>query len=593
MDAHRIAVAWLVWTGVFMTTAAPQAAPTGDSAKLRALFHREWEHTLRDDPVFASLQGDARYGDRWRDESLAAYGARREHAAALMAELDGIDPAGLSETDRLNKAIFRKQQENAHEQLAYRTYLLPVNQMDGIQNITETMSAFPFRDLRDYHNWLARLESFPAFMDQTILMMREGMRLGLVYPKVIMERVPDQIAAQIVDDPTTSRFFEPFKKMPETIPAVRRERIVEEARRAIAAKVIPAYRKFATFFDQEYLPACTEKVGVWQLPRGKPMYVFLARKYTTTDLTPEKIHQIGLDEVARIHAEMEKTIRKTAFEGDFQAFLRFLRTSPQFYDSSPEELLKDYRALSRRIDPQLVRLFKRLPRIPYGVEPIPDNIAPDTTTAYYREPAADGSRAGTYFVNLYRPEVRPKYEMEALSLHESVPGHHLQIALAMEQKDLPDFRRYTGFTAFVEGWGLYAESLGEELGFYQDPYSKFGQLTYEMWRAVRLVVDTGIHYLGWTRQEAIDFFAKNAAKTKYDITNEIDRYIAWPGQALAYKIGELKIKQLRARAEKALGDRFDVRDFHDVVLRSGAVPLDILEQDVDTWIADQRRLAGD
>jgi prolyl oligopeptidase len=429
------------------------------------------------------------------------------------------------------------------------------------------------------------MRAFPVLLDQNISLLREGIRSGIVHARVIMERIPDQIAAQIVDDPGESLFFKPFRQFPASVSPEEQARLTAEARKVIVESIIPSFRKFQAFFNEEYLPACSERVGVWQFPRGKEFYAYRARLYTTTDLTPEQIHEIGRREVKRIRAEMEAVIKQVEFEGTFQEFLHFLRSDPQFYYDDPQELLEAYRALSKRLDPALVKIFKTLPRAPYGVEPIPDHVAPDTTTAYYREPSADGSRAGTYFVNLYRPETRPKYEMEALSIHEAVPGHHLQIALMMELGELPEFRRYGGYTAFVEGWGLYSESLGGEMGFYQDPYSKFGQLTYEMWRAVRLVVDTGMHYMGWSRQQAIDFFKANAAKTELDIVNEIDRYIAWPGQALAYKIGELKIKELRARATAELGDHFDIREFHDVVLLSGAVPLDVLEDNVNAWIA--------
>ena len=384
-------------------------------------------------------------------------------------------------------------------------------------------------------------------------------------------------------------FYKPFKSIASDIPAGEQERLKKSAASAIREHIVPSYKKFAKFFDDEYYPACFDQVGAWQLPRGDEYYAIRARHFTTTSLTPEQIHAIGLAEVARIRKEMDAIVKDVGFQGSFQAFLQHLRTDKQFYYDTPEDLMNAYLALCKRIDPLLTKQFKNLPRIPYGLEPIPQHIAPDTTTAYYRPPSADGVRPGTFFVNLYRPETRPKYEMEALSLHESVPGHHLQLALQAELGELPKFRRYaTHFTAFVEGWGLYSESLGEELGCYKDPYSKFGQLTYEMWRAIRLVVDTGMHAKHWTREQAIDLFKENTAKTELDIVNEVDRYISWPGQALAYKIGELKFKELRRRAKNKLGDKFDVREFHDVVLRQGAVPLDVLEGIVDEWLATKR-----
>ena len=341
------------------------------------------------------------------------------------------------------------------------------------------------------------------------------------------------------------------------------------------------------------LPACFDQVGIWQVPHGDELYAYDVRRYTTTNLTPDQVHEIGLKEVARVRAEMDAVMKQTGFKGSRDDFFKYLRTDPRFFYKSPNDLLEAYKALAKTVDPNLVKVFRKLPREPYGVEAIPAVAAPDTTAAYYRPGAADGSRAGTYFVNLYKPETRPKWEMLVLTLHESVPGHHLQIALAHEMGDIPKFRRFGGYTAFIEGWGLYAESLGDDMGLYTDPYSKFGELTYQMWRAVRLVVDTGIHARHWSRERAIQYFLDNAPKAQLDIVNEIDRYIAWPGQALAYKIGELKIQELRARAHEQLGPKFNLKAFHEVVLGSGPLPLDILERNVNEWIAEQKKTSGE
>ena len=426
-------------------------------------------------------------------------------------------------------------------------------------------------------------------MDQTIALMREGMKQKVLWAKKVLERVPAQIDSQIVDLPQKSPFYSAFKKFPKTFSLKDRVSLKAKAALAIKNKVIPEYRKLKVFFVNEYLPASFPKAGIWQQPMGKAYYAFLARSYTTTDMRPKEIHQKGLSEVARIRAEMERIKTKSGFKGDLKAFFQFLRTDEKFYYKTPKALLAGYRAISKRIDPEVVKVIKTMPRMPYGVIPIPAQIAPDTTTAYYNRPAADGSRPGYYYVNLYKPETRPKWEMMALSIHEAVPGHHLQIALQQELGAVPNFRKFGGYTAFSEGWGLYSESLGEDMGLYDDPYDKFGQLTYEMWRAVRLVVDTGLHEFKWSRQRAIDYFADNAPKAKNDIVNEIDRYISMPGQALAYKIGELKMQELRVRATNELGEKFDLREFHDVVLLSGAVPLDILERNVNEWIRKHKK----
>ncbi len=570
-----------------MLFAASTAAHGDATTEFRSLLDEHWEWTLANSPVMASTMGDRRRNQDWTDNSRAAIEQRRQENRVFLRRAYAIDRDALGEIDQLNHELFRRNLQDQVDEYQFNAHLLPFSQRGGVQNLDNLASQLRLVSLQDYEDWLARLGKIDDVIDQTIALAEQGRKSGLMPPRVIMERLPDQIAAQVVELPADSPFFRPFTTIPPSVSAADRERLRAAATEVIEDTVIPAYRKLDRYFNSKYLPASRQSIGLSDLPNGGAWYELRARSFTTTRLTPDEIHRIGLDEVKRIRDEMMQIMDEVGFEGSFEEFLEHLRTDPQFYFDNPDDLYQEYLATSKRIDPELVKLFGKLPRMPYGVKPIPDTIAPDTTTAYYSRPAADGSRAGIYFVNLYKPEVRPKYEIEVLTVHEAMPGHHLQIALQQELGDMPNFRRFTGFTAFVEGWALYSERLGYDLGLYEDPYSRFGQLTYDMWRAVRLVVDTGIHYKGWTRQQAIDFFRDNAAKTEHDIVNEIDRYILWPGQALAYKIGQLKILQLRSRAELELGARFDVRAFHDELLGAGAVPLDILEQRIDRWIATQ------
>src|ERR1700760_2596924 len=585
-----------VWPFVFiffiLAVSGMALPPQGESKALHDLFAAAWDYDMQQRPQQASEMGDRRWNDKWDDVSMEAAAKRDQHNKEILAQLAKIDRKALNKTDQLNYDLFQKRYQDRVESYKYHWFLMGFNQRGGPQTSDELGDSLRFETLQDYADWLARLRSFPAHMDQQIALLREGIRERMVHPRVIMERIPAQIDKQIVSDPTQSGFYKPFKRFPKTISPEDQERLKKEAREAVEQQIVPAFTNFKHFFETEYLPACYDKVGAWQLPHGEELYAYQVRSYTTTKETPEDVHQIGLKEVARINSEMDRIMQQTGFKGTRSEFFQFLRTDPQFFYKTPEELFEAYQSLAKTVDPNLVKVFRKLPREPYGVEAIPASTAPDTTAAYYRPGAADGSRAGTYFVNLYKPDARPKWEMTALTLHESVPGHHFQISLAHELGEMPKFRRYGEYTAYVEGWGLYAESLGEDMGLYSNPYSKFGQLSYEMWRAVRLVVDTGIHVKHWTREQAIQYFMENCPKHELDITNEVDRYIAWPGQALAYKIGELKIKELRARAKEKLGANFDLREFHDVVLASGPVPLDILERNVDEWIATKLSSAG-
>lgn len=577
-------------TKIVLTTllvSMSSASYANASSEFTTLLDEHWEWQLAASPTMASQLGDRRYNDQWPDQNLQAIEQRHDDIREFLRRAYAIDRKELSIDNQLNYELFRRQLEDTVDAYQFNNHLMPFSHRGGVQNLDNLTNSLRLTTVEDFEDWLARISKIDDVIEQTIALAEKGRKSGYMAPKILMRRIPNQLSLQVVEIASASPLFMAFENMPDSISAADRERLRADAMEIIEDKVLPAYRKLDRYFNKKYLPAARESVGLSALPNGTAAYEYLVRSFTTTRMTPDEIHRLGLEEVIRIRDEMAKVIEEVGFEGSFQDFLVFLRTDPQFYYDTPEALYEAYLATSKRIDPELVNLFATLPRMPYGVKPIPDSIAPDTTTAYYSRPAADGSRAGIYWVNLYRPDVRPKYEIEVLSVHEAMPGHHLQIALQQELGDVPDFRRFLGFTAFVEGWGLYSERLGYELGLYKDPYSRFGQLTYDMWRAVRLVVDTGLHYKGWTRQQAIDFFKDNAAKTEHDIINEIDRYIGNPGQALAYKIGQLKMLTLRERAERRLGEKFDVRAFHDQLLGAGALPLDLLEQRMDEWLADQ------
>lgn len=587
---HRLLCALLA--AACLTSLPSAAADAPGAAALHELFEAEWQRGLRENPILATYLGDRRYDAAWPDVSEAAIASRHASDLAVLAQLEALDSPSLSTADQLNLDLFRRQYQGSLDEYRYGLHLMPVTQRRGIQTLYQLAEMLPFATVNDYENWIARLDGLGVLVDQTIDLMSTGLERGVVQPRIVMQRVPAQVEQQIVTDPQDSAYYAPFLSMPDSIPIAEQARLQAAAQTSIRETVVPAYRRFHAFLVEQYLPGSRDTVGAWDTPGGEAWYQNRVAWFTTTSLSADEIHEIGLSEVARIRGEMQKVIDQVGFKGSFEDFLKYLRTDPKFSYSDPKQLLQAYRAMAKRVDPMLPKFFGHLPRMPYGVRPIPDQIAPDTTTAYYNGPALDGTRAGYYYVNLYKPEERPTFEIPVLTIHEAVPGHHLQIALAQELDDLPTFRRDFEATAFVEGWALYSESLGEEMGFYEEPYDKFGQLTYEMWRAVRLVVDTGLHQKHWTREQAIEFFKQNAPKTELDIINEIDRYISWPGQALAYKIGELKIKELRRKATGTLGDKFDIRGFHDVVLGSGAVPLDVLEKNVERWVAG-RAAAGD
>ncbi len=576
-----------MWSAAVLL-AVLQAAPP--AAALDALIAEAWELRLREDPMLASAVGDRRFDDRLPSMTREDLDRRDRSWRATLDRLRAIDREALSPADRVDRDMLERELRDAIADHEFGGWRMPWNADSGFHTaLPHLPSQTTFATARDYENYLARLRAIPAYVRQQIALLREGVRTGFVLPRAVLEGFDGAIRAHVVDDPARSVFHAPFAAFPASVAEADRARLRAEGAAAVREGPVAAYRELLAFYEREYLPAARTTIGASALPRGREYYAWLVRSFTTLEVTPEEVHRIGLAEVARIRAEMEGVMRKAGHGGDFASFLAFLRTDPRFYARTPEELLKQASWIAKRMDGKLPSLFATLPRLPYGVEPVPDHIAPRYTAGRYVEPPMDGTRAGIYWVNTYALASRPLYALEALTLHEAVPGHHLQIALQQELPGLRPFRRASGIGAFVEGWALYAERLGLEAGFYADPYADFGRLTYEMWRACRLVVDTGLHAFGWTRQQAVDYLASHTALSLHEVGTEIDRYISWPGQALGYKMGELKIRELRARAEKELGPRFDIRAFHDAVLRNGPVPLPVLETEIDAFIAHAKQ----
>ncbi|MDB6041184.1 MAG: hypothetical protein JWM99_5025 [Verrucomicrobiales bacterium] len=560
---------------------------TNDSVRLHHLFEAHWAYTMGQFPETATALGYPGRHQAWTDYSSNAIQARKADLGPLLDAAKSIDSAKLQDGDATSLNLFRRNVEEDLSGTRFPSEFLAVTQMGGvIQDIPQTLQMMPGFKLQDFEDMIMRLNGVSNLVHQTISLLQMGLDSGITPPQITLRDVPNQIRTQIPDDPWKSPLLSRFSMLPDFLSNSQKQSLRDQAMAAYSSNALPAFKELYQFFGMKYVPGARTSIGMSELPNGRDWYAFNVRKSTTTRLTPKEIHQIGLSEVKRLRTEMDQLIAKTGFNGDLIQFSHFLRTDPQFFYDNPDELLRGYRDIAKRIDPELMRLFGHLPRLPYGVVPVPEYSEKSQTTAYYEPGTFVGGRPGRFYANTYDLKARPKWEMEALTLHESVPGHHLQISLAQEL-DIPEFRRHGTFTAFIEGWGLYAESLGDELGLYRDPYSKYGQLTYEMWRAIRLVLDTGIHSMGWSRDDALKFFHDNSSKADHDIMVEVDRYIAWPGQALAYKLGQLKIRELRKKAELKLGARFDVRKFHDAVLGNGALPLDLLEKQINEWLSRQ------
>ena len=565
------------------------------AALFRKLLDEIWEHEIIESPMLATNIGDARGQEQLADDSMAAIQRRAVNRASFLKELLKFDPKELPGLLSIDHELTRLRLKSQLDHYKYQTHLMPINNRQGFHiSFPELPREMNPDSVADLENYISRLLEFTRYTDQQITLMRLGVKAGLTQPAIIMRNSASQAEAQVIDDPKESEFYILARESAKgSVSPQQWNRLSESLLQAIETSVIPSYKKFAAFLKEEYLPACRGTVSISAIASGREFYRNQIEHFTTLPLSPEELHQTGISENARIRNAMIAIIERVGFKGDLPAFLQFLRTDPQFYPKTPEELLKEAAYILKKADGRLPELFGHLPRIPYGLRVIPDYVAPQTTSAYYWPPATDGSRGGFYYLNTYNLASRPLYQLEALSLHEAVPGHHLQLAIQAELKNLHPMSRQSSLDAFIEGWALYSERLGKEIGFYEDPYQEFGRLSMEAWRASRLVVDTGIHWFGWSRERAIRYMTENTALSEHNIVAEVDRYIGWPGQALSYKTGELAIRRIRAKSERILQENFDIREFHDRVLEAGSIPLPLLEARIDEWIHEKQQSFSD
>ena len=590
VPAHRFFLSGLVLLFVNSVDGKEiSTEPNQSDQTLTQLLDTVWEFELESSPFLATNVGDPRGQDRLSDDSLEAIQSRADQRARFLEKLNAIPAGKLSESRQIDRELLRQRLEGQLADFRFQTHLMPINNRGGFHiRFPELPRMMSPRSEVDFANYIARLQDFDRYTNQQIELLRGGIEAGLVQPAIIMRDSLSQVESHIVDDLSESLFLKNIATESKTnLGPESWSKIRVQIESALDSSVIPAYQRFAEFLQTEYLPACRGPVGASAMPMGREFYLDRIRRFTTIQISPEELHQTGLRENARIRTEMELIKQNVEFKGTLDEFLEHLRTEPRFYAKTAEELMQTTALILKRADGRLPELFGHLPRIPYGLREIPAYVAPQTTAAYYWPPATDGTRGGVYYLNTYNLSSRPLYQLEALSLHEAVPGHHLQLAIQAELQDLHPISRESNNTAFIEGWALYSERIGKEIGFYKDPYQDFGRLSMEAWRASRLVVDTGIHWMGWSRQRAIDYMTANTALSPHNIVAEVDRYIGWPGQALAYKTGELAISRLRQEAEKKLGGNFDVRSFHDRVLEAGSIPLPLLEKRISQWVGEQ------